>query len=180
MTKKTTGPAQGKLITIDYGRLRAVSGVVQLQDVILNRAAFDSLTEASHDTPATGSVELSIKLTGAQWGYSAEAHLLKAYLEYRLTAVARPAQEGVGDRMLLFGLVCEWMVRFGVPDGYSLPPDDVMGDFTVANGQLNAHPYVRQFIQDVTGRAGWMPVILPTFRIPATRAEGLGSRRVDK
>ena len=68
-------------------------------------------------------------------------------------------------------------VVFAVPPGFHLPAAEVMADFAVANGQLSAFPYVRQHVQDMTTKGGWPALVLPTFRIPATRSVGLGMTR---
>jgi len=158
---------------IDYDKVRQVSGVVRLRDVVLTHAHWLS-TQAAFDLGGEAPT-YSFRLVDASWDH--QGSVLEVLLEYGLVAFAGPHHSGGARDVQLFQLECGWKVAFGVPATFRPASGQVMADFVVANGQLNAFPYVRQFVQDLTGRAGWPPLILPTFRIPATREKDLGPRR---
>lgn len=184
MTKAAAQKKQPKvaMVAIDYERVKSVSGVVRLKDVLLNHSHWHSVTRAPRLEVEPTTMAFNFALADATWDFEPEAKLLEIQLEYRLAAFARvDGKENVdSNEVSLFQLECDWDVVFAVPDGFSPSDLDALADFTVANGQLNAFPYVRQYVQDVTSRAGWPPLVLPTFRIPAKRPKPVGGRRLPK
>jgi hypothetical protein len=162
------------LTQIDYERVKVVSSVVRLQDVLLAHSHWNSEMKAPRLDVEPSSMMFSLVLTDATWEFAPTTKLLEIQLGYRLTAIAKIDEK---KNVPLFQLECDWDVVFGVPDEFSPSSPEVMADFAFANGQLNAFPYVRQYVQDVTGRAGWPPLVLPTFRIPAKRPKQLGGKR---
>jgi hypothetical protein len=42
-----------------------------------------------------------------------------------------------------------------------------------AHVQINVFPFLRQLVIDVTAKAGWMPLLLPVFKIPRYRPRDL-------
>lgn len=163
-----TPPPPMAMAKIDYERLRQVSGVVQLQEVLLVKADWQSNAPSAREDIGTGAMRYALTLTAVSW--SSAPKRLTVYLDYRLVAFAELTP---GKPTNLFGLSCRWAVLFGVPEDFAAPAVDVMTDFAAANGQLNAFPYIRQFVQEATGRGGWPPLVLPTFRIPADRPKEL-------
>jgi len=161
---------------IDYERVKQVSSVVRLKDVLLSHSHWQSATKVPRLAVEPSSMTFTFFLADATWDFDA-TKLLEIQLEYRLAAFAKIDGRKYGTDLPLFQLECEWDVVFEVPKEFSPLEAEVMADFAVANGQLNAFPYVRQYVQDVTSRAGWPPLVLPTFRIPAKRSEPLGGRR---
>jgi hypothetical protein len=169
---KTKAP----LVSINYERLRSISGAVQLRDVLLTHTHLQSFIVATKLSMNPEAMMYMFELTDATWDLDREKNILEIQLKYKLHA-AVGTQKGQQEPAPLFHLQCEWSVIFGVSE--EIDPEtseDVMADFAVANGQLNAFPYVRQYVQDVTGRAGWPPLVLPTFRIPSKRKESIGGR----
>lgn len=100
---------------------------------------------------------------------------LEIQLEVRLAAFAKvDGNDDVVDIPPL-QLECNRDVSFEVPEKFEPSDVDALADLAVVanNGQLNTSPYVRQYVQDVTGRAG----LLSTFRIPKKRPKELGGHR---
>lgn len=170
------------MVALDYERLKTVSGVVQLKDIFLNHSHWHSLARASQLDVGPAAMTFSFMLADATWDLMPDLKLLEIQLEYRLIAHAKFDGESKsdGNEVALFRLDCNWEVIFGVPDDFTPTNLDALADFTVANGQLNAFPYVRQYVQELTGRAGWPPLVLPTFRVPAKRSAAIGGRRQQK
>ena len=167
------------MVAIDYERLKSVSGVVRLKDVLLNHSYWHSMTRATGLDVEPTAMAFNFALADATWDFVPHIKRLVVQLGYRLAAFARVGTDNVDDgEILLFQLECDWHVVFEVPDEFSPVDVDALADFTVANGQLNAFPYERQYVQDVTSRAGWPPLVLPTFRVPAKRPKAIGKRRV--
>jgi hypothetical protein len=164
------------MVDIDYERVKTVSSVVQLTDVLLTHCHWQSSDRNPRLSIEPETMAFSFGLEEATWDFS-ELRVLEVDLRYRLTAFAQAQGEGEHVQIPLFDLECAWQVSFGVPDDFEPSSADVLADFAAANGQLNAFPYVRQFVQDMTGRAGWPPLVLPTFRIPAKRPKAIGGRR---
>ena len=77
----------------------------------------------------------------------------------------------------MLDLSCHWRVSYRVSESFEPAAAKAMADFAVVNGQLNAFPYVRQFVQDIVGRSGWPPLVLPVYRIPKQRPSSVGKRR---
>jgi hypothetical protein len=168
-------------VAIDYERVKSVSGVVRLKDVLLNHSHWHSMTRAPRLEIEPTTMAFNFALADATWDFVPELKLLEIQLEYRLVAFAKvDGKRNDGNEVPLFQLECDWDVAFELPEGFSPSDVDALADFTVANGQLNAFPYVRQYVQDVTSRAGWPPLVLPTFRIPAKRPKHIGGRRQPK
>jgi hypothetical protein len=182
--KKDTAPKNRlkvAMVAIDYERVKSVSGVVRLKDVLLNHSHWRSMTRAPRLEVEPTSMTFNFALADATWDFVPEINLLEIQLEYRLVAFARvDGKRNEGNEIPLFQLECDWDVAFEVPERFSPSDMDALADFAVANGQLNAFPYVRQYVQDMTSRAGWPPLVLPTFRIPAKRPKPLGGRRQPK
>lgn len=176
MRKKGKTNPEVKLVPIDYPSLRSVSGRVRLQSVALRRTTFEVLVDAGSLAESSEGIDFTFQLVEARWDLEDGERALDVILDYRVAAVSRQPDLEKKKPIILFGLACEWVVRFGLPDDFQVASPKVMADFAVANGQLNAHPYVRQLVQDLTGRSGWVPVVLPTFLAPASRPEHLGSR----
>lgn len=172
--------AEIDMIAIDYDRIKTISGVVRLKDVLLTNCHWNSTTRVQRLEVAAPNMAFHFALFDATWEFVPELQQLEIGLEYRLAAFASTTERSNGQEIPLFQLECNWDVIFAVPEDFTPSGAGVLADFSVANGQLNAFPYVRQFVQDVTGRAGWPPLVLPTFRIPVKRPKSLGNpRKVD-
>lgn len=175
--KRKKGSTSPKLeskshVAIDYERIKQVSSVVTLVDVLLAQSHWQSLA-GPHGLPAAPeSMNYKLGLSSAGWSFAVARKQLEVSLEYRLSASAKFA----GKHVSIFAMRFEYRVTFGVPDDFEPGSADVMSDFAFANGQLNAFPYVRQHVQELTAKAGWAPLILPTFRIPANRPASIGAR----
>jgi hypothetical protein len=167
------------MVAIDYERVKSVSGVVRLKEVLLNHSHWRSTMRAPRLEVEPTAMAFNFALADATWDFVPELKLLEILLEYRLAAFAKVdgKQNVEGNEVPLFQLECDWDVVFEVPEGFAPSDLDALADFAVANGQLNAFPYVRQYVQDVTSRAGWPPLVLPVFRIPAKRPKAVGARR---
>lgn len=166
-------------VAIDYDRLKTVSGVVRLKDVLLVHSHWNSLARTPRMEVEPAGMAFKFALASATWDFLPELKQLEIELEYRLIAFARldVTKDNESKDVQLFSLECEWSVVFSVPEDF-LPTDLMaLADFSVANGQLNAFPYVRQYVQDVTSRGGWPPLVLPTFRAPANRPVRFGGKR---
>ena len=181
--RKTKNPAKAKAslaqalavagdsVEIDYDRLRSVSKVVQLNDVLLAEGAF-----ASHLDPRqldamqpTAAPEYQLNLVDGRWWRDGQ-HFDVA-LGYRVLATIRSEKATTP----LFEIRARWFVSYSLPEGFepSAEADEVFADFVAANGQVNAFPYLRQFVGDLSGRAGWPPLVLAVLRAPAKRPRGL-------
>lgn len=168
------GPASNDLVTIDYARLKVISGVVQLQDVSLigaNLRSFIDPRKIQADAPANGP-EFFIGINDARWWR--EGTLLEIVLGYDvMAALRREADQPDGPR--LFQLGATWVVTYELPKTFHRPDnhDEIAADFVIANGQVNVFPFLRQLVVDLTAKAGWLPLILPVFRVPRQRPRGV-------
>ena len=179
-TNETNKVEKVEMVTIDYERVKVVSTVVRLKDVLLAHSHWHSVEKPTRLEADPTAMSFNFGLIEATWDFFAASRTLEIQLKFRLAAFAKV--DGSDDRntVPLFQLECDWDVAFEIPESFE--PSDVgaLADFAVANGQLNAFPYVRQYVQDVTGRAGWPPLVLPTFRIPKKRPKALGGHRSSK
>lgn len=146
--------SQVATIAIDYERVKVVSSVVRLKDVLLTHSHWHSATRAPRLEIEPTSMRFTFALAEATWDFVPELKLLEIQLEYRLAAFAKVdgEKENDGTEVPLFQLECDWNVLFEVPDEFAPSNTEALADFATANGQLNAFPYVRQYVQDVTSR----------------------------
>jgi preprotein translocase subunit SecB len=169
----TKARVEGENVPVNYDRIRTVSSVVTLIDVLLTTSRFESVAHP-HCLPAEPeAMHYAFVLANATWTHRSSKKQLGVRLEYRLVTTAKLSKKNTQ----LFTMAFAYDVTFGVPDSFSPADADTMADFAFANGQLNAFPYVRQHVQDNTAKAGWAPLVLPTFRIPASRPATVGAER---
>jgi hypothetical protein len=158
-------------IEIDYDRLRNVSKVVQLNDVLLVEGGFVSLLDPRQldTTQPTAAPEYQLSLVDGQWWRDGQR--FDVGLGYRVFA-AISSEKGT---IPLFEIRARWFVSYSLPDSFEPPAevDESFADFVAANGQVNAFPYLRQLVSDLSGRAGWPPLVLAVLRAPAKRPRGL-------
>lgn len=182
MTEQKSQKPKVEMIPIDYERVKVVSTVVRLKDVLLSHSHWHSKAKATNLALEPTAMAFTFALVEATWAFASATKTLEIQLEFSLAAFAKVgrSKEDNANDVPLFQLDCDWDVVFEVPDEFAPSDTSALADFAVANGQLNAFPYVRQYVQDVTGRAGWPPLVLPTFRIPKKRPKALGGQRKEK
>jgi hypothetical protein len=169
---ETRAATHGDLVDIDYERLKSISRLVQLEDIVLAESGWRSAVSHRAVAGAPGTSEYVMSITDVTWWSSDDK--LEISLLYRLSGFLRQDDEPFE----LFELVARWVASYGLSSPFT-PSDDfdaAMRDFVVANGQVNVFPYHRQYVQDATVRAGWPPLVLPTFRVPGRRPRHLGRR----
>lgn len=176
-TRKTPKP---KLVAVDYEALSSVSRDVQLQEVTLHQAHWNSSPRLRHGGQAKG-LSYSFKLVDAMWDLEYEHRVLVVELQYELAAFVEllngdPQSEREQKDVHMLDLSCNWRVSYRVNESFKPAAAKTMADFAVVNGQLNAFPYVRQFVQDIIGRSGLPPLVLPVYRIPKKRPSSVGKR----
>lgn len=165
---------------IDYERLRSLSRQVQLRDVALVATNFQC-----HRPPETVGRDVprafAFQLGHATWNHHPESGEVNVLLVFDVRARATvEVAAGKPEDVNVFQLQSVWSVLYEIrPDADLAVDDDVMADFAFANGQLNVYPYVRQLVQDLTGRAGWPPLVMPVFTVPSRRPVGVVQRATE-
>jgi hypothetical protein len=158
-------------IEINYARMRMVSKVVQLDEVILGDAGLVSRIDPRRmDTlKATTPPEYQVKLVDARWWRDGQQ--FDVGLGYLVQASVR-SQSALHE---LFEVRSRWVVSYTLPEDFALPADgdEILADFVAANGQINVFPYLRQLVNDLSARGGWPPLVLAVFKVPAKRPHGL-------
>lgn len=164
---------------IDFERLRSLSRRVQLRDVALVAASFQCL-QHSNNFPRDVQKSFLFRLAEAQWEWSADTGMASVILVFNINARVAEEKKGQLTETEVFQQQCVWNALYSirVDDDFEID-DDVMADFCFANGQLNVYPYVRQFVQDLTGRAGWPALVMPVLTVPSTRPVGVVHRAED-
>lgn len=91
---------------------------------------------------------------------SAEGHAFEAFPRLRVEAHK-------GDSDDLAGHI---EVRFGLRYKSELEPTDgFLEIFTNVNLQVNAWPYLREYVHQAISRFGWTPLVLPTLKVAPAR-----------
>lgn len=148
-------------VSIDYERLRTLSRAVDIRDVRLLGAQFVSLREPEYIETNNGDLQFGMSLVDARWARA--GNTFDVLLSYQVLT-------RLGDD-LLFRATSSWVVKYQIASDFIETADfqAVADDFVMANGQVNLFPYLRQFVSDVTTRAGWPTLLLPVFKAPANR-----------
>lgn len=155
-----------EMVAIDYNRLRTITSVIQLDTINLIDSMMTSFLDARFLDTGQATLEYSVQLADAAWARKDQQ--VDVVVGYQVTAHIRDDDKPKE----LFSVTARFLVGYRVPDGFKLDPAtgaDVMADLVIANGQMNAFPYVRQLIADQTARAGWPPLQLDVLRAPAKR-----------
>lgn len=147
---------------IDYGAITLLSRAVQLRDVVLDSVSFERL-----DSMPEGVLRLNYSHRAINLFYrlNPETARLDISIEYHL----RGSRMAGDEQIDLFASTYRWSVHYVLTGAVNEVTDSVASDFSYANAQLNAYPYVRAFVTDLTARAGLPPLVLPVFRAPKRR-----------
>lgn len=160
-----TTTAANETVSIDYQLLQTVSKEVQLRDILLGDVAFTSIADPkslrSKDAPK---ISFSLELVAGTWWNDQQK------LDVRLSYLLVAHVDGQ-TRQELFRMQISWIARYELKVAYD-GAVSAMEDFVEANVQINVFPYLRQIVNDVSARAGWPPLLLPVFRVPAKRPVG--------
>jgi hypothetical protein len=146
-------PASGgdERIEIDYEQLKSLTKVIQLNGISLVDGGIHSNVDPRGIVGAdVGPKGYALSLGDAKWWLDGSA--LDVVLGYRVTGTATRDSEKID----LFTVGARFLVSYSLPEG-----------------QINAFPYLRQFVNDLTARAGWPPLVLSVFKAPARRPRGL-------
>jgi hypothetical protein len=166
-------PASGgdERIEIDYEQLKSLTKVIQLNGISLVDGGIHSNVDPRGIVGAdVGPKGYALSLGDAKWWLDGSA--LDVVLGYRVTGTATRDSEKID----LFTVGARFLVSYSLPEGTVVPldnRDNLLADLVAANGQINAFPYLRQFVNDLTARAGWPPLVLSVFKAPARRPRGL-------
>jgi hypothetical protein len=170
----STPTSAAEKVDINYERLRALTRVIQLNSISLISGGIVSHVDPRTAMAAAGEQrEYTLALVDARWWLDSTS--LDVVLGYRVTASATRD----GNRASLFTVDARFAVGYGLPAGATALPQDqslresLLADMVSANGQINTFPYLRQFVSDLTTRAGWSPLVLNVFRAPARRPRAL-------
>jgi hypothetical protein len=159
-------PDENEMVAIDYNRLRTLTSVIHLDTINLIESAMTSFLDARRLDGSKAMLDYGVQLADAAW--ARQGSQLDAYVAYVISARMRDDSK----TKELFRVTARFLVGYRVPEDLLLDAftsSDVMADFVVANGQINAFPYVRQLVADQTARAGWPPLQLDVLRAPAKR-----------
>ncbi len=162
-------------VDIDYVRIKQISGVVQLSNIVLADVAYTTLgfqqALAAH---VKDEAKYDVNVVDARWNRNGSA--FDVSLGYSIdTQIVHD-----GNAVPLFRLRARWVLSYVLPDDFQEPEQaaEAISDFVWANGQVNVFPYLRELVNDVTAKAGWLPLVLPVFRAPARRPRD-GVRMMD-
>ena len=163
---KSSPDESDEMIAIDYNRLRTITSVIQLDTINLIDSMMTSFSDSRFLDAGQATLEYTVQLCDAAWARKDQQ--VDAVVGYQVTARVQDDDKPKE----IFRVTARFLVGYRVPAGFTLDPStssDVMADLVIANGQINAFPYVRQLIADQTARAGWPPLQLDVFRAPAKR-----------
>lgn len=94
---------------------------------------------------------------------SAEGYAFEAYPRLRVEAQKGDGDEPAGHVEVRFGL--RYKSEFEPTDGF-------LEIFSNVNLQMNAWPYLREYVQQTITRFGWTPLVLPMLKVaPARQAK---------
>lgn len=158
-------------VDIDYERLKSLTRLIQLHNIILMEVSMRSgLDPRSLGDRPVGKRNYTVSLGEARWWLNGTG--LDILLEYRVAAfLSREAEQ-----IELFTLTARFAVSYAHPEPANIPTEDkesLMADFVAANGQINVYPYLRQLVADITSRAGWPALVMGVFKAPAKRPRDL-------
>jgi hypothetical protein len=167
--KSTT--EEDERVEIDYEQLKTLTRVIQLNGIFLVDGGIHSHVDPRMVVGADGGPKgYVLNLGDARWWLDNIA--LDVVLGYRVTGTAT---REVG-KIELFTVNARFLVSYSLSEGTVIPldnKDNLMADLVAANGQINVFPYLRQFVNDVTVRAGWPSLVLSVFKAPARRPRAL-------
>ena len=152
-TKTQKTPAGGKAATLpspeEYAEF--IRGIELLDVRLVSSAAHSDVHR-----PEASDLKLLVKY-GSDMARldSAVGYTFEAYPQLRVEARNRDDDE-------LAGYV---EVRFGLRYQSELEPiDGLLEIFSNVNLQVNAWPYLREYVQQTITRFGWTPLVLPTLK----------------
>lgn len=158
-------------VEIDYERLKSLTKLIQLSGIVLVDGGIQSNVDPRLFAGSDGGPKgYTLSLGDARWWI--EGNALDVLLGYRVTGQATRS----GEKLDLFTVGARFLVSYALPEDTAVPlenRDNLLADLVAANGQINAFPYLRQFVTDATARAGWPPLVLNVFKVPARRPRGL-------
>jgi len=159
---------------LDVEAIRQAARAIELQEIVLVEMTW----AARPFDPQAKKLNFDFVVPSVEWESDKESLAVWLRYEVRGTAATLDQTEGAGEEALRssFALHSTWVVRYAVTQPIEAE-GEAMGDFAYANGQLNSFPYLRQQVQDLTTKAGWPPLVLPVFRAPSSRPEGIAKPR---
>lgn len=168
---KPQAPAADERVEIDYEQLKSLTKLIQLHGITLVDGGITSHVDprslAEIDVEEKG---YTLNLSDARWWLDGTS--LDVLLAYRVTANGTIN----GQESALFTVGARFLVTYALPEGTEVPVenrDNLLADLVAANGQINAFPYLRQLVNDLTARSGWPPLVLNVLKAPARRPRGL-------
>ncbi|HEY1697865.1 MAG TPA: hypothetical protein VGG39_37145 [Polyangiaceae bacterium] len=166
----TAVESQGQKEVDRVGAAATVARVVELTDVSLHRLVVEP--SASVDSILSNDCTLEIDPRSYSYVFDEKAGRIRVVVGVNVRvvrqepAVAKRAKAASSTELL--------RIEVDYSLGYDLkvpPPPEELRDtlfdcFAEVNGTYNAWPYLREIVQDVTGRLGIPPITLPVFRVP--------------
>jgi hypothetical protein len=168
--KRSPARAQSAGRLIDYPGLQTLSRRVQVKDIILHSANFE--LQAPPDLEGQGVLGFTFGVGPVRYSATAADRGIDVFLSFEIQGtVQRAAEVGRSDAETfdLFELRASWHVRYELESPLGAVDRETLGDFAFANGQLQAFPYLRAHVADITSKAGLPMLTLPVFRIPKER-----------
>lgn len=176
---QSKAPRQGKhdekaatveRIEINYEQLKSVTKLIQLNAINLIDGGMRSEVDPRAAESLGGEKSYTLLLGDARWWIDGTS--VDVLLGYRVTGTASID----GKKVDLFTITARFLASYVLPEGATIPSenrDNLLADLVAANGQINVFPYLRQFVNDLTARAGWPPLVLRVLKAPAHRPQGL-------
>lgn len=127
---------------------------VELADVRLVCTSAEVRAELLED-----SEEFLLKISSPEHTMAYDAGVLYCGIRFQL-AMVNSRDEAVVD------IKAEYAVFYRLPDGYTIPSDEVGLWFASQNGVYNVWPFLRELSHSLVSRMGLPPPTLPVFRLP--------------
>ncbi len=155
---------------INYERLKLITSHIQLHNINLKSASLHSTIDSRNANNLTGTKGYTLNLNEARWWLDGSD--LEILLSYRASAFSM--RDKIPSE--LFAVTASFIVTYSLDQKVIIPSadhDEMMADLVAANAQINAFPYLRQIVVDLTSRSGWPALLLKVFRAPASRSTAL-------
>lgn len=92
--------------------------------------------------------------------HNAGTYVFEAYPRLKVIASKAEGEDPAGEVEVRLGLRYESKLE---------PTDGFLEIFSQVNLQVNAWPYLREYVQQTITRFGWTPLVLPTLKTAPTR-----------
>jgi preprotein translocase subunit SecB len=142
----------------DLEKARSLISVVQLESVRLVQASARAGIRTPEEAP-----DVKIFLDYSATGSKADDHRFFVLASIEVAVAATP-----DDKNPAILVKAKFELSYRVPEDFKISKQEIVS-FANVNGIYNAWPYFREFVQSSTARMDLPGVVLPVFRVPASK-----------